>query len=116
MLLPTVSATVPSVISVYFRVRQSYLTALEYAPYDVRSAYEEDAVFIDKVQKDILALVQKQEAFDVFICYKETDESGERSNDSVLAQKLEFELSKRGYRVFLHEKHSKVNSVAHMNH
>lgn len=81
-----------------------YLAALEYAPYEVRSAYEEEARYIDKVQREILALAQKQEAFDVFLCYKETDETGNRSKDSVLAQELEFELSKRGYRVFFARK------------
>jgi tetratricopeptide (TPR) repeat protein len=81
-----------------------YMAAREYAPYDVRAVYEDEAAYIAKVQKGILALAQQQEQFDVFLCYKETDAEGNRSQDSVLAQELEFELGKRGYRVFFARK------------
>lgn len=81
-----------------------YLAALEYAPLDVQTEYEVEAVYIDKVQKGILVLAQKQEKYDVFLCYKETDEGGNRTEDSVLAGELEFELSKRGYKVFFARK------------
>jgi len=80
------------------------MAAREYAPYDVRAVYEDEAAYIVKVQKGILALAQQQEQFDVFLCYKETDAEGNRSQDSVLAQELEFELGKRGYKVFFARK------------
>lgn len=82
----------------------SYKAALEYAPLDVREVYEAEAAQIDRIQKNILALAQKQEHYDVFICYKEEDGAGNRTEDSVIAQELEFELSKRGYKVFFARK------------
>ena len=55
---------------------------------------------IDTLQKDILSIVHKEEPFDVFICYKETDELGQRTQDSVLAQDIYTELTDKGFRVF----------------
>ncbi len=34
---------------------------------------------INDIQKGILAISQKEEPFDVFICYKETDSNGRRN-------------------------------------
>ena len=82
----------------------AYRAALEYAPLDVREVYEREAAQIDRIQKDIIALSQREEKFDVFLCYKELDEGGNRTQDSVIAQELEFELSRRGYRVFFARK------------
>ena len=42
----------------------------------------------------------KEEPFDIFICYKETDENGERTVDSVIAQDIYDMLTENGYRVF----------------
>ena len=50
-----------------------YLAALEHADSVQRSVYEREAAEIDRLQKDILAIVQNEKPFDVFICYKETD-------------------------------------------
>ncbi len=82
----------------------SYKAALEYAPLVVREVYEKEAAEIDTIQKDILALSRREEKFDVFLCYKEQDEAGNRTEDSVIAQELEFELARRGYRVFFARK------------
>lgn len=82
----------------------AYRAALEYAPLDVREVYEKEAAQIDRIQKDIIALSQREEKFDVFLCYKELDESGNRTQDSVIAQELEFELARRGYKVFFARK------------
>ena len=38
---------------------------------------------IENIQKGILEISQREAPFDVFICYKEADESGERTEDSV---------------------------------
>ena len=43
--------------------------------------YREEAKAIDKLQQDILNIVASEEPFDVFICYKETDDQGERTED-----------------------------------
>jgi len=82
----------------------AYRAALEYAPLDVREVYEKEAAQIDRIQKDIIALSRREEKFDVFLCYKELDESGNRTQDSVIAQELEFELTRRGYKVFFARK------------
>ncbi len=78
-----------------------YLAALEYADPGSRVLYREEAEYIDKVQKDILSISAKEEPFDIFICYKETDDdTGARTKDSVLAQNLYNALTKEGYKVF----------------
>ena len=77
-----------------------YQTALEHADMLQRSVYESEAAYIDKVQKGILEISNKEQPFDVFICYKETDENGRRTPDSVLAQELYYGLSQEGFKVF----------------
>ena len=79
---------------------EDYKSAIEYADGYQKSVYEEQAKEIDKIQKGILAISQKEEPFDVFICYKETDDTGRRTMDSVLAQELYFGLKKEGFKVF----------------
>lgn len=77
-----------------------YHIALEYADLLQRSIYESEAAYIDKVQKGIIEISKKEEPFDVFICYKETDEDGRRTRDSVLAQELYYGLTQEGFKVF----------------
>lgn len=62
--------------------------------------YKEEASLIDKLQKDILKIYNKTEPYDVFICYKETDTNGERTEDSVLAEEIYNALTSKGYKVF----------------
>jgi tetratricopeptide (TPR) repeat protein len=82
----------------------NYKQALEYSSYDVKNAYENEAMRIDKLQKEILNISSKEEPYDIFICYKESDEQGERTQDSVIAQELYYELQKSGYKVFFARK------------
>ncbi len=77
-----------------------YLAALEHSDGVTRKQYEKDGAKIDQVQKGVLAVSQKEEPFDVFLCYKETEETGERTRDSVLAQEIYYELTEQGRRVF----------------
>ena len=77
-----------------------FLAAVEHADVVQRSVYEEEARAIDKLQKDILEIVHKEQPFDVFICYKETDESGKRTNDSVIANDIYHQLTTEGFKVF----------------
>ncbi len=77
-----------------------YKNALKYADGYQRDIYEAEAKEIDKIQKGILAISGKEEPFDVFICYKETDHSGRRTIDSVLAQDLYHNLKNEGLKVF----------------
>ena len=79
---------------------EDYKSALTYADGYQRELYEAEAKEIEEIQKGILAISEKEEPFDVFICYKETDANGERTRDSVLANDLYYELTKEGYKVF----------------
>ena len=77
-----------------------YKAALKYADVVARSQYQKDAEKIAQVQKGILSISQKEEPFDVFICYKESDERGNRTVDSTLAQDIYYQLTEQGRRVF----------------
>ena len=79
---------------------ENYKEALKYADEKQRSVYEEEAGKITEIQKGILEISKKEEPFDIFICYKETDENGRRTLDSVLASELYEILQKEGYKVF----------------
>ena len=78
----------------------NYKSALQYADGYQRIIYEEEAKAINEIQKGILAISQKEEPFDVFICYKETDNNGRRTPDSVLANDLYHQLTQEGFKVF----------------
>lgn len=65
-----------------------------------QALYKEEAAVINEIQKGILEISSKEESFDVFICYKETDESGRRTRDSVLANDLYHQLTQEGFKVF----------------
>lgn len=65
-----------------------------------RKVYQGEARQIEQIRKDILEVSAKEEPYDVFICYKESDEKGERTVDSVMAQDLYNALTEKGYRVF----------------
>lgn len=77
-----------------------YKAAIKNADVLAREVYETEAKEIDGIQKHILEISQKEERFDVFICYKESDENGRRTIDSVIAQDLYSALTQKGYKVF----------------
>ena len=78
----------------------NYKSAIQYADGYQRELYEKEAKTINDIQKGILAISQKEEPFDVFICYKETDANGRRTMDSVLANDLYHQLTQEGFKVF----------------
>lgn len=79
---------------------EDYKSALQHADGYQRAIYEEEAAAINEIQKGILAISQKEKPFDVFICYKETDAAGRRTQDSVLANDLYHQLTNEGFKVF----------------
>ena len=79
---------------------EDYKASLQYADGYQKEVYEQEAAAINDIQKGILAISNKEEPFDVFICYKESDNSGRRTPDSVLATELYHELTREGYKVF----------------
>ena len=100
---PATHKRVPTVNRAQFTsvfMDEDYKSAIEYADPVQKSVYEEEAKAIDEIQKGILEISQKEEPFDVFICYKETDANGRRTQDSVLANDLYHQLSQEGFKVF----------------
>lgn len=77
-----------------------YKSALEYADEEQRAIYEESARRINEIQKSIRLISDREKPFDVFICYKETDEYGKRTRDSVIATELYDNLIREGFKVF----------------
>ncbi len=77
-----------------------YQVALDYADVVAQSIYESQARAINEIQKKILQIVKSESPFDVFICYKETDDSGSKTRDSVLANEIYHELTNSGLKVF----------------
>lgn len=77
-----------------------YLAAVEHSEGITKRQYQKDGAKIAEVQRGILATSQNEEPFDVFICYKESDENGERTRDSLMAQDVYYQLADQGYRVF----------------
>ncbi len=65
-----------------------------------RKIYCKEANQIEELRKGIIAVSSKEEPYDVFICYKETTDSGDRTIDSVLAQDVYNALTEKHYRVF----------------
>lgn len=94
--VPTVNRT--QVTSVFDD--ENYKAALKYADEEQKQIYQEEAKVINEIQKEILAISQKEDPFDIFICYKETDERGRRTMDSVLATDIYEKLTAEGYKVF----------------
>lgn len=80
---------------------EDYLAAVENAP-DEESCriYQEEAARIAEIQKGILAISANEKPYDVFICYKETDENGQRTRDSQWAQDVYYGLTEQGLKVF----------------
>ena len=79
---------------------EDYKSAIVNADEYQREIYESEANAINEIQKGFLAISHKEEPFDVFICYKETDNNGRRTQDSVLATELYNELTREGFKAF----------------
>ena len=74
--------------------------ACENADAVARKLYRQEAKAIEELRKGIIEISGKEEPYDIFICYKESDENGNRTIDSVIAQDVYDALTERGYRVF----------------
>ena len=116
---PTTHTRVPTVNRVQFSSVVSdkdYKSALKYGTVEQKEIYKAEARKIDKIQKGILEISSKEEPFDIFICYKETDNSGRRTPDSVLANDLYHQLTQEGYKVFFQELLLRISSARSMSH
>lgn len=77
-----------------------YLAAVEHSDGIKKKQYIKDGIRISEVQKSILATSQNEKPFDIFICYKESEEDGSRTKDSIMAQDIYYQLTEKGFRVF----------------
>ena len=74
---------------------------MEWSDSVARSIYRAEAKEIDRLQNEILSIAKNEQPFDIFICYKETDEkTGMRTVDSELAHDIYDVLTEKGYKVF----------------
>ncbi len=94
--MPTCHRTLPTSIM----EDDNFEQACDNADIVARRVYREEAKVIDRIQKDILEIAAHENLYDVFICYKETTEDGDRTEDSVLAQDIYDTLTEKGLRVF----------------
>ena len=100
---PATHARIPTINRTQFTSvfdDENYRSALAHAGVGQRAIYEREAEAINRIQKGILEISEREAPFDVFLCYKETDANGRRTPDSVLAGDLYRELTQEGFRVF----------------
>ena len=74
--------------------------ACEYNDAIARRVYRDEARQIEELRKRIIEVSGREVPYDIFISYKETDENGNRTLDSVIAQDIYDALCGKGYRVF----------------
>ena len=79
---------------------ENYKNAIKFSFGDKKEYYQSNAKTIDNIQKGIIAVSRKEKPFDIFISYKETNQDGSRTKDSIEAQKLYEKLTAQGYKVF----------------
>lgn len=91
----------------------NFTKACQFASPVAKLQYEEEANVIEGLQKSILQISRAEQPYDVFVCYKETDdETGLRTEDSIAAQDIYTGLTDEGYKVFFarHTLRSKAGS------
>ena len=82
-----------------------YKAAIQYSDAEARTIYEAEAKKIETIQRKYIEIARNEEAYDVFICYKESDDDTQsRTEDSVIAQDIYHQLCKKGYKVFFARK------------
>ena len=75
-------------------------TAISLAPSEIAEDYSRQAEYIDKVRVEWLKKASKEPPYDVFISFKDSDEKGNRTVDSMEMQDLYTALVDKGYKVF----------------
>lgn len=79
---------------------EDYHRATRLADNDQRRLYMEEAMRLEELRRATVEVSMTEQPYDVFICYKETDSMGRRTEDSVIAGQLYRALSAEGWRVF----------------
>lgn len=94
---------VPTINRVQYRPfieDKDYRRAVEIADGDQRRIYLIQARQLEELRRSVLEVSRTEQPYDIFICYKETDSSGRRTEDSLLAAQLYRSFTAEGLRVF----------------
>ncbi|MBQ8318735.1 MAG: TIR domain-containing protein [Lachnospiraceae bacterium] len=78
----------------------SFEMVMENADSIAMGVYHAEAKQIEEIRRRIVEISNTAEDYDIFICYKETAEDGDRTIDSVIAQDVYDALTSKGYKVF----------------
>ena len=81
-------------------MQHDYKMILLQVPEAVRDGYQKDAEYINRVQAQIDRLWKIVTPCDVFLCYKETAETNQKTEDSQIAREIYNNLRNSGYKVF----------------
>lgn len=79
---------------------ENYRKAVELADDGRQRVYIIWAKQLEELRRNILAVTLAEKPYDIFICYKETDGNGRRTEDSVIAAQMYRNLTAEGWRVF----------------
>ena len=93
--------TVNRMLKTSIKTDADFKAALTYAADEEQKAiYAQEAAKILAIQQKFDAIYKEEEPFDIFISYKETDENGKRTIDSVIAYDVYQQLTQEGFKVF----------------
>ncbi|MDE6059859.1 MAG: toll/interleukin-1 receptor domain-containing protein [Clostridia bacterium] len=93
-----------------FYEQDDYKNAVKYAPEHMQKFYKEQADVVEQIRKEIIALVEKEEPFDIFLSFKKTEiNSNQPTPDMMYANNIYNDLSKK-YKVFYSEKSLKAGT------
>lgn len=96
-MIPTMHRTQDTSIFLEEDYRQTIRNSNE----EQKEYYEKTAKIIDNIQKKYNDISSKEKPFDIFICYKQTDEDKNKdTEDYKIAYDLYNSLTKEGYKVF----------------
>ncbi len=88
-----------------------YLKALEHSDEYTKSLYRKEASYIQSIQEEYLEISRKEKPYDVFICFKQTDENRNETQDCVDAEELYDALTEKGLRVFFSKRTLKLGTM-----
>ena len=86
----------------YLDVKESteYLKTIANAEEEKKALYIKEAETIEKIRKKSIEISSNSEPYDIFICYKEKNAQGDRTEDSTIAENIYEKLTNQGYKVF----------------
>lgn len=84
----------------YLQNDAAFKMAINNSDMVTKELYYQEAREIDRIMEEYRNISKTEKPYDVFICYKETDEYKQRTIDSVIAQDIYDALTAKGLNVF----------------